>query len=111
MSLSIVALFRSVAGVSSAATAAYWAGLAGYSGEGVRRVWTSLDLEDKTSVESVTWSGGGAVPVSLITIIGGGHSVPHPVFDLPRILGPTSHQLDGPEVIWQFFSSAQQGPR
>jgi hypothetical protein len=33
------------------------------------------------------------------------------VLNLPRILGPTSHQLDGPEVIWDFFSGAAAAPR
>ncbi|MEE4145407.1 MAG: PHB depolymerase family esterase [Halieaceae bacterium] len=97
--------------LSSAATAGYWAGLAGYEGEGERNSWPRLDPDDTTSVESTDWSGPGRVPVSLVSIHGGGHTVPNPVFSLPRILGPTSHQLDGPEVIWAFFSSAAPGPR
>jgi polyhydroxybutyrate depolymerase len=97
--------------LSSAATAGYWAGLAGYDGEGERSRWPRRDPDDPTSVESTEWSGQGRPPVSLVTIYGGGHTVPNPVFSLPRILGPTSHQLDGPEVIWAFFSSAAPGPR
>ena len=97
--------------LSSAATAGYWAGLAGYDGEGERSRWPRRVPDDDTWVESVEWSGQGRVPVSLVTIHGGGHTVPNPVFSLPRILGPTSHQLDGPEVIWDFFSSAAPGPR
>ena len=96
---------------SSVATAAYWAGLAGYDSEGVKRTWPTEDPDDPTSVESLHWSGEGRVPVSLVTITGGGHTVPHPVFKLPRILGPTSHQLDGPEVIWAFFSGAELPPQ
>lgn len=97
--------------LSSAATAGYWAGLAGYDGEGERSRWPRRVPDDDTWVESVEWSGQGRVPVSLVTIYGGGHTVPNPVFSLPRILGPTSHQLDGPEVIWAFFSNAALGPR
>ena len=97
--------------LSSAATAGYWARLAGYDGEGERSRWPQRDPDDATSVESIDWSGQGRVPVSLVTINGGGHTVPNPVFSLPRILGPTSHQLDGPEVIWAFFSSAAPGSR
>ena len=97
--------------MSASATAGYWARLAGHSGEGEYRAWPKQVSDDDTSVESIEWSAQGKVPVSLVTILGGGHTVPHPVMDLPRILGPTSHQLDGPETIWAFFSSAEQGPR
>ena len=96
--------------LSSAATAGYWAGLAGYEGEGERNSWPRLDPDDITSVESTDWSGPGRVPVSLVTIVRGGHTIPHPVLNLPRLLGPTSHQLDGPEVIWDFFSGAAAAP-
>ena len=97
--------------MSAQDTAAYWAGLAGYRGEGEHRAWPQPVADDETSVHSIEWAAPGKVPVTLLRIEGGGHSVPHPVLSLPRILGPTSHQLDGPETIWQFFSSAEQGPR
>lgn len=97
--------------LSSVATATYWAGLAGYSSEGVHTIWPRQDSADGTSVESLDWSAAGRAPVRLVTIVGGGHTVPHPLYDLPRILGPTSHQLDGPEAIWEFFSSTEPGPR
>jgi len=96
---------------SSITTAAYWAGLAGYVGEGEHRQWPRPNPGDATSVQSIEWSDSGKVPVSLVTIEGGGHTIPHPVLNLPRLLGPTSHQLDGPEVIWDFFSGAAAAPR
>jgi polyhydroxybutyrate depolymerase len=95
--------------LSSVDTAAYWAGLAGYSGDGEHHAWPPRTADDPTRVESIDWSSPGKPPVSLVTVIGGGHTVPNPVFNLPGILGPTSHQIDGPEVIWAFFSSAQPG--
>ncbi|MBP6683108.1 MAG: dienelactone hydrolase family protein [Halioglobus sp.] len=96
---------------SSIATAAYWAGLAGYTGEGEHREWPTPNPGDATSVQSIEWSDAGKVPVSMVTIVGGGHSIPHPVLNLSRILGPTSHQLDAPGVIWAFFSGAVAAPR
>jgi len=96
---------------SALATVDYWAGIAGYNGEGEYHAWPKQVADDDTSVESMEWSAQGKVPVSLVTIQGGGHTVPHPVLNLPRIIGPTSHQLDGPETIWRFFSSTEQGPR
>ena len=88
---------------SSVETAEYWAGLAGYNEAGGYRAWPKQVADDETSVASTDWSAPGRVPVSLVTIVGGGHTVPNPVFNLPRIIGPTSHQLDGPEIIWEFF--------
>jgi len=92
--------------LSSAATARYWAGLAGYENEGQHRVWPQQAPDDGTSVESTSWSEQGRVPVKLISILGGGHTVPNPVFSLPKILGATSHQLDSAEVIWSFFAES-----
>ncbi len=97
--------------LSSLATAQYWAGLAGYEGEGEQHAWPRQNPGDDTSVKSVEWSAAGKPPVSLVTVVGGGHTVPNPVFNMARILGPTSHQLDGPEVIWAFFNGVDSGPR
>ena len=96
---------------SSVATAEYWAGLAGFDGGGVERVWPKRVADDETSVQSTDWLSPDRVPVSLVTILGGGHTIPNPVFNLQRIIGPTSHQLDGPEVIWTFFKGVHQAPQ
>ena len=97
--------------MSSLETAVYWAQLAGYEGAGEHRVWNDRVPGDGTRVESTEWLAPGRPPVSLVTIRGGGHTVPHPVFNLPRILGPTSHELDGAEVTWRFFSAAAAAAR
>jgi polyhydroxybutyrate depolymerase len=96
---------------SAAETATYWAELAGYFDDGAHSSWPDRAPDDGTSVQSVDWLQAGRPPVSLVSIIGGGHTVPHPVFNLPRILGPTSHEFDGPEVIWAFFREAGAASR
>jgi polyhydroxybutyrate depolymerase len=90
--------------MSSLDTAMYWADLAGHAGEGESQAWPPVQADDSSSVESLSWSGPAGPPVQLLTVVGGGHSLPNPVYNLPRLLGPTSHQLDGAEVIWSFFS-------
>jgi polyhydroxybutyrate depolymerase len=92
--------------MSAEATADYWAKLAGYTGQGRRQPWPEQVVDDDTSVVSTEWSAPGQYPVSLVTVVGGGHSIPHPTRDLPRILGPTSHELDAADVIWRFFNGA-----
>ena len=56
------------------------------------------------------WRPGSATPVSLVTVEGGGHTMPHPVFRLPRFLGPTSHEFDAAELSWQFFREGRVRP-
>lgn len=94
---------------SADASARYWTGLAGYTQEGEQRVWPERAPDDGTSVQSTSWSEMGMFPVALVSIRGGGHTFPDPVFSLPRILGPTSHELNGAEVIWSFFANSGAG--
>jgi polyhydroxybutyrate depolymerase len=89
---------------SSEETVLYWAQLAGYRGVGEPRRWPDRDPGDGTSVESETWSDTGKAEVALISIIGGGHTIPHSELSMPRIIGPTSHEFDAAELIWAFFS-------
>ncbi len=90
--------------LSAEKTARYWAAVAGYTGEGARRVWPETAAADGTSVESIQWSAAGRPAVTLITVVGGGHTIPHTGYRLPRILGRTSHEFDAATVIWEFFS-------
>jgi len=92
---------------SASSTARYWADLAGQAGDGQQRLWPELAPDDGTSIQSTHWSTPGKPPVTLITIVGGGHTIPHPLFRLPRILGPTSHEFAAAEVIWSFFSEVK----
>ena len=91
--------------LSAEASARYWAQLAGYTGSGERRNWPDKLAEDGTEVQSLSWSSPGKPSVELVTVVGGGHVIPHPVFRLPRILGRTSHEFDATELAWTFFAS------
>lgn len=90
--------------VSSVDTADYWAQLAGYAGQGQHTTWPERSPDDDTRVASLAWSAPDTPPVILISVIGGGHTLPHPVFNLPRILGRTSHEFDTAEIIFRFFN-------
>jgi polyhydroxybutyrate depolymerase len=95
--------------MSADETIGYWVKLAGYAGPGRRQAWPDRVPDDGTAVVTTGWFEAGRHPVSLVTIEGGGHSIPHPQLNLPRMLGPTSHELDGAEVIWGFFSGTTLG--
>jgi len=59
-------------------------------------------------VQRIQWRNDGRYEVELVTILGGGHGMPQPYWQRPRILGPSSMQPNGPELIWEFF--ARQKP-
>jgi polyhydroxybutyrate depolymerase len=94
--------------MSSNESAAYWAKIAGHVKEGQSVVWPDRDPDDGTSIASTSWSELGKKPVKLISVSGGGHTIPHTVSRWPRILGTTSHEFDAPEVIWDFFKEASK---
>lgn len=89
---------------SAAETAEYWADLAGYMTAPEVRDWPDQVTDDGTMVESMLWRDGARPQVELLTVVGGGHAIPNPTFELPLLLGPTSHEFDTAQVIWEFFS-------
>jgi polyhydroxybutyrate depolymerase len=89
---------------------AYWADLAGYAGEGESADWPDQVPEDDTTVSTLQWSAPGLPAVALVSIHGGGHTMPDPVFRLPRLLGRTSHELDSARLVWEFFSEGRVQP-
>lgn len=66
------------------------------------------ELNAKNTVERRVWQGDSGVNVELITIRNGGHGMPQPYWQRPRLLGPSPMSPNGPDLIWQFFVA--QGP-
>ena len=96
---------------SSEDTARYWARLAGHDGAGQQHDWPQHAPDDSTSVMSRTWSAPGQPNVALITIVGGGHTIPHSRYSMPRILGRTSQEFDTAELVWAFFTGGEFPPQ
>jgi len=63
------------------------------------------DRSDGSQVELSLWEGGKkGTAVALYKIVGGGHTLPGGIQYLPeKIVGKTNRDIDGFEVIWQFF--------
>jgi polyhydroxybutyrate depolymerase len=61
-----------------------------------------------TSVTRADYREAGRAPVTRYTITNGGHVIPTTAHRGRRILGPTSHDLDAPTAIWEFFSRSGQ---
>lgn len=84
--------------LSSDASARHFAALAGAPADPV----PERDGDASTWVERTTWRGRDA-EVVLLTIHGGGHTIPQPDVRMPRILGRTSRDVDGLLEAWRFF--------
>ena len=88
---------------SALATAGYFSKLAGFTEPPFEHRYPDNDPADGTVASRMVWSAGDRPEVDLITIHGGGHTIPHPAKVMPRILGRTSHDLPAAEEIWRFF--------
>jgi polyhydroxybutyrate depolymerase len=50
--------------------------------------------------------------VLLLAVHGGGHVLPQPAYRPPRLLGPVTEIVDGPDWVWRFFTEHDpRGPR
>jgi polyhydroxybutyrate depolymerase len=90
--------------LSSHATVAYFADLAGHRGAPRVHAHPDVSRDDGSTAEQRVWDDGPGPPVALLRIEGGGHSFPNPRFRFPRFLGPTNADLDAAEEIWRFFA-------
>jgi polyhydroxybutyrate depolymerase len=90
--------------LSSDASAAYWAALAGHSTPPRHQRYPDLRRDDGSWAELVTWSDGTGPEVAHLVLHGGGHTFPHPRWRYPRFLGATNHDVDAASEIWDFFA-------
>jgi len=84
-------------------TARYFSSRAGYTAPPFEHRYPDTNPDDGTVATRAVWSGAGRPEVDLTTIHGGGHTIPHPRKRMPRIFGPTSHDVPAAEEIWRFF--------
>ena len=89
---------------STPATIETFARRAGYQGAAAVSNLPDVDPDDGSSIVQHQWAEEGRPEVTLLAVMGGGHSMPHPVQRLPRLLGHTNADINSPEVIWEFFA-------
>jgi polyhydroxybutyrate depolymerase len=89
--------------LSSQASVEYFRQLAGYGGGPFEHRYPDEDVTDGTVATRQVWAEPGSPEVALITIHEGGHTIPHPTKQFPRILGRTSHDLSAAEEAFRFF--------
>ena len=89
--------------LSATDTAAYWAGLAGLTDAPETLAMPDDVPGDGSTVSRTVWARDGVPSVVLVTVAGGGHTIPHPRSRLPRLLGRTNHDVDAAAMICDFF--------
>ncbi len=84
-------------------TIGYFARTAGHTGSPVVDELPDLEADDDSIIVRHRWTALGTPEVLLWAVMGGGHTVPHPVMRYPRLIGPTNADANAPEEIWAFF--------
>jgi polyhydroxybutyrate depolymerase len=92
---------------SAPATAEYFAKLNGQTSPPKTTRLPHQDLSDPTSVDRTVWNDAGKPEVVLITINGGGHTIPQPKVVFASQFGRTGKDLNGLVEIWEFFARQQ----
>ena len=99
-----ISLIRRGAVLSAEAAAQYWADVNHCDPNPHAVLLPPRHTGDPTRIQRITYSGGAA-PVILYRIEGGGHTWPNAAQYLPvRIVGRVSRQIDACSVIWDFFA-------
>jgi polyhydroxybutyrate depolymerase len=84
----------------------YFRRLDGLDGPPARTSFPDSDTTDGSTAERERWTASGKRIVTLITVRGGGHGVPHPASYGRRLLGHSNRDFHAANEIWEFFRQA-----
>jgi polyhydroxybutyrate depolymerase len=94
---------------SAQASVQYWADLAGYSEDPFFHHYPDSQADDDSFAERMVWSAPGRPEIALVTIDGGGHTIPGPGPEFPLFLGSVNRDFSAIEEVWRFFSREMEG--
>ena len=92
--------------LSSSETARLLAERAGYRGGFSTEAGKEVDGNPATAITWARWRAANMPEVALVTVIGGGHTIPQPGTAYPVLLGPHSADIDAPREAWAFVQRA-----
>lgn len=88
---------------SAAATAEYFAALAGYTAVPESSRLSDTELDDDSSISVQHWQGRDK-HVALYTLEGGGHIFPSRNTRFGKLLGGDNRDVDAADLLWAFFT-------
>ena len=97
--------------LSALQSAQYWARLAGHESGPFQHRFPDSAAADNSVATRMVWANSGLAEVSLITVHGGGHTIPNPKQIFPRFLGPTNRDFSAADEIWRFFLRELDRPK
>ena len=94
--------------LSTDATMEYWTSLGGCT---VSKTQTLEDkaVSDKSTVIQTSWTCDSSIQAINYQVVNGGHVIPHPENQMPKLLGTTNRDLNAPRAIWAFFKRLRMG--
>jgi len=92
--------------LSSEESIDYFRDIAGHTGAPQLTAFPDRDPGDGSRVEVRRWDAPGRKSVALYAIRNGGHNAPHPLLEVPRLLGSTNHDISAAQEIWRFFAAS-----
>ena len=84
----------------------YFREIGGYTDPPEVETLPDLDPDDASTALVKRWRAAGRKSVALYAIQNGGHNAPSPALQVPRLLGPTNHDISAAHELWRFFSEA-----
>lgn len=89
--------------LSSLESAELWAERAGHASTPFQHRYPDAAPDDGSVATRMVWADPGRPEVSLVTVHGGGHTIPLPEQPFPRFLGATNRDFSAADEIWRFF--------
>ncbi len=96
--------------LSAPETARHFARVNGITAPPTGSVLVHHETSGDTAVTVTTYAEEDKDPVVAYTIMNGGHVVPNPSYTAPRLVGRTTHDVDAPHAIWEFFAGLPARP-
>ena len=95
--------------ISTRQTFDYWKNLAGHTDPLITYDFPDRNPNDNSWVERTTANSPDKPEISLYTIHGGGHTLPHPYIQWPSVLGNNNRDINIANEIFSFFQRQTGG--
>jgi len=93
--------------LSTDETMSYWTSL-GNCSEPQSEKLADTNPEDESHIIKTSWNCQGSPQAINYQIVNGGHTIPHPKSQFPKLLGVSNQDMNAPRAIWDFFKAIRE---